>query len=73
VPGALYNLPARQEALDRLAEGETLEASAPVCLDPDRIADSSTIRRWFWRRMASLRFSSHPPSSPGISLPPPAF
>ena len=54
VPGAPYNLPARQEALGRLAERETLEDSAPICLDPDRIADPSTIRRWFWRRIASL-------------------
>jgi Domain of unknown function (DUF6431) len=45
VPGALYNLPARREALGRLAEGETLEASARVCRDPDRIADPSTVRR----------------------------
>jgi Domain of unknown function (DUF6431) len=60
VPGALYNLPARREALGRLAEGETLEESAPVCHDPDRIADPATIRRWFWRRMASLRFFFSP-------------
>jgi hypothetical protein len=60
VPGALYNLPARQEALGRLAEGETREASAPVCRNPDRIADPSTVRRWFWRRMASLRFFFSP-------------
>jgi hypothetical protein len=60
VPGALYNLPARREALGRLAEGESLEASAPLCHDPDRIADPSTVRRWFWRRMASLRFFFSP-------------
>jgi hypothetical protein len=60
VPGAPYNLPARREALGRLAEGRTLEESAPVCLDPDRIADPSTVRRWFWRRRASLRFFFSP-------------
>jgi hypothetical protein len=60
VPGALYNLPARREALDRLAEGRTLEESAPVCLDPDRVAAPSTVSRWFWRRIASLRFSFSP-------------
>ena len=73
VTGALYNLPARREALGRLAEGETLEASAPVCRDPDRIADPSTVRRWFWRRIAGLRFFFSPTILPGISAPPPAF
>jgi hypothetical protein len=60
VPGALYNLSAREEALGRLADGETLEESAPDCRDPDRIADPSTVRRWFWRRMESLRFFFSP-------------
>jgi Domain of unknown function (DUF6431) len=56
VPCAPYNLQARKEALGRLADGETLEGSAPGCRDPDRIADPSTVRRWFWRRMESMRF-----------------
>jgi hypothetical protein len=56
VPGALYNLPARQQALDRLGRRCPLEQAAPDCRDPDRIADPSTVRRWFWRRVASLRF-----------------
>ena len=60
VPGALYNLPAREQALDRLAAGGTLEGSAPDCRDPDRIADPSTLRRWFWRRLESLRFLFSP-------------
>ena len=60
MPGALYNLPAREQALDRLAAGETLEQAAPDCRDPDRIADPSTLRRWFWRRMESLRFLLSP-------------
>ena len=49
VPGALYSLPARQQALDRLDQ-------APHCHDPDRLADPSTVRRWIWRRIQSLRF-----------------
>lgn len=60
VPKAPYNLPVRVEALDRLAAGRTLEEAAPHCRDPDRIADPSTIRRWFWRRMESLRFFFSP-------------
>ena len=54
IPGAVYSLPARQEALGRLADGETLETAAPVCRDPDRVADASTVARWFRRRMQSL-------------------
>lgn len=60
VPGAPYNLPAREEALSRLAAGRTLEESAPDCRDPDRVADPSTIRRWFRRRIVSLRFFFSP-------------
>jgi hypothetical protein len=60
MPRALYSLSARKEALGRLAAGETLEESAPDGRDPDRIADSSTVRRWFWRRMGSLRFFFSP-------------
>jgi hypothetical protein len=60
VPNAPYNLPARQEALGRLANGKTLEQAAPDCRDPNRIADPSTIRRWFWRRLESLRFFFSP-------------
>jgi hypothetical protein len=60
IPGAVYSLPARQEALGRLADGGTLEASAPVCRDPDRIADASTVARWFRRRMQSLPFFFSP-------------
>jgi hypothetical protein len=60
VPQAIYNLSAREQALDRLAHGGTLEQSAPDCRDPDRVADASTIRRWFWRRLESLRFFFSP-------------
>jgi hypothetical protein len=56
IPGAQFSLPARLEAMGRLAEGQTLEESAPECRDPDRIADPSTVRRWAWRRIQSLRF-----------------
>jgi Domain of unknown function (DUF6431) len=60
VPGAHYSLPARQEAIRSLAEGLPLEQAAPLCRDPDRVADPSTIRRWVWRRIQSLRFLMAP-------------
>jgi hypothetical protein len=60
VPRAPYNLPAREEAIHRLTAGETLEGSAPDCRDPNRIADPSTIRRWFRRRIESLWFFFSP-------------
>lgn len=55
VPGAPYSLPARQQALDRLARGLTMEQAAPECRHPDRVAGPATIRRWAWRRLESLR------------------
>jgi hypothetical protein len=54
VPGAAYSLLARQPALDQLARGVTAEQAARHCRDPDRIADASTVRRWFWRRIQSF-------------------
>jgi hypothetical protein len=57
VPGASYSLTARQEGLQRIADGMAVEQAAPDCLDPNRIADPSTLRRWFWRRMESLAFA----------------
>jgi hypothetical protein len=57
VPSASYSLIARQEAMQRIADGVAVEQAAPDCLDPDRIADPSTLRRWFRRRMESLAFA----------------
>jgi hypothetical protein len=62
VPDAPYSLLARQQALDRLAQGCSAEQAAPDCRDPDRIADPSTIRRWFRRRMEGLRFLAWSPT-----------
>jgi len=60
VPGALYNLPARRQALDELGQEVPIEQAAPHCHDPDRLADTSTVRRWVWRRIQSLRFLTAP-------------
>ena len=42
--------------LGRIADGVAAEQAAPDCLDPDHMADPSTLRRWCWRRIESLRF-----------------
>ena len=60
VPGAHYTLTTRQRAMERLGQGLPADQAAPDCLDPDRLADPSTIRRWFWRRIPSLRFIPSP-------------
>ena len=58
-PYGHYSLIARSQALLRyFVEGCCWEAAAPAVKDPDRIADSSTLRRWF----RSLD-SSQPPFS----------
>jgi hypothetical protein len=58
-PYTHYSLIARSQALRRrFVEGCSLEASAPSVKDPHRVADPSTLRRWF----RSLD-SSRPPFS----------
>jgi hypothetical protein len=47
-PYAHYSLIARSEALRRyFVKGCPLEAAAPPVKDPNRVADPSTLRRWF--------------------------
>ena len=58
-PYGHYSLVARSQALRRrFAEGCSWEAAAPSLQDPNRVADPSTLRRWF-RRLDS----SQPPFS----------
>ena len=58
-PYSHYSLIARSQALRRyFVEGCCWEAAAPTVKDPDRVADPSTLRRWF----RSLD-SSQPPFS----------
>jgi hypothetical protein len=58
-PYGHYSLMARSQALRRyFVEGCGWEAAAPAVKDPDRVADPSTLRRWF----RSLD-SSQPPFS----------
>ena len=58
-PYGHYSLVARSQALRRhFLEGRSWEDAAPAVKDPDRLADPSTLRRWF----RSLD-SSRPPFS----------
>jgi hypothetical protein len=59
---SLSSLLARQQALEQLGQGMPVEQAAPQCRDPDRIADPSTVRRWFWRRIESLHFFAARPT-----------
>jgi hypothetical protein len=59
LPYSHYSLIARSQALRRyFLEGRSWESAAPAVKDPDRVADPSTLRRWF----RSLD-SSRPPFS----------
>jgi uncharacterized protein DUF6431 len=59
LPYSHYSLIARSEALRRyFVEGCSWEAAAPPVKDPDRVADSSTLRRW-----CKTLDSSQPPFS----------
>ena len=58
-PYGHYSFVARSQALHRyFVEGRSWEDAAPAVRDPDRVADPSTLRRWF----RSLD-SSQPPFS----------
>ena len=54
VPRARYSLAAREDALERLVEGGSLEQAVPLCRDADRLPDTATVRRWAWRRLESF-------------------
>jgi hypothetical protein len=54
-PYGHYSLIARSQALQRyFLEGRCWEDAAPTVKDPDRVADPSTLRRWF-RHLDSSR------------------
>ena len=55
VPGGHYSLSARQQAARLAGEASRpVEQCIPDSADPDRSADSSTVRRWLQRRLQSL-------------------
>jgi hypothetical protein len=59
-PYGHYSLVARSQALRRyFHEGRSWEAAAPTVKDPDRVADPSTLRRWF-HALDSSSPSFHP-------------
>jgi hypothetical protein len=54
-PYGHYSLTARSQALCRyFVEGCGWEAAAPIVKDPNRVADPSTLRRWFRSLDSSL-------------------
>ena len=56
-PYGHYSFIARNQALQRyFLEARSWEAAAPMVKDPDRVADPSTLRRWF----RNLDFSQPP-------------
>jgi hypothetical protein len=58
LPYTHYSLFARSEALRlRFAENRGWEDAAPVVKDPNRVADPSTLRRWFASLDSSPSFS----------------
>jgi transposase-like protein len=60
LPYTHYSVPARAQAVHRrLVEGRSWESAAPTVKDPNRVADPSTLRRWF-----RLLNSAAPPMPP---------
>ncbi len=54
LPYTHYSLATRAEAFKRGVEGRIpIEQAAPPVQDADRVADPSTLRRWFERRLQS--------------------
>jgi hypothetical protein len=50
LPYTHYSVPARVQAVHRrFVEGRSWELAAPTVKDPNRVADPSTLRRWFGR------------------------
>lgn len=55
VPYGHYTLRCRQQAWEAVCnDGKRWEQAAPLCQDPTRLPDPSTLRRWAWRRMIGL-------------------
>jgi hypothetical protein len=54
VPSGHYTLRCRQQARERTAAGSSAEQAVPLCKDPTRSPDPSTLRRWAQRRLISL-------------------
>jgi Domain of unknown function (DUF6431) len=55
LPYGHYTLHCRKQAWDAVCtDGEKWEQATPLCQDPTRLPDPSTLRRWAWRRIISL-------------------
>jgi len=53
-PSGHYTLRCRQQACERIGSGESVEQAVPYCKDPNRLPDSSTVRRWAQQRLLTL-------------------
>src|ERR1039457_4603632 len=53
-PYGHYSLHSRHQAWEAICAGSDWDQSAPHCKDPTRSPDSTTLRRWAWRRLLSL-------------------
>ncbi len=53
-PSGQFTLHCREQACQRIGEGESFERAVPECKDPSRLPDPSTVRRWAQRRLCSL-------------------
>ena len=54
IPGSHYSFPYRRQTLEHVAAHVTAARAAPDCLELDCVADESTVRRWWKRRLESL-------------------
>jgi hypothetical protein len=53
-PSGQFTLHCREQACERIGDGESFERAVPQCKDPSRLPDPSTVRRWAQRRLCSL-------------------
>ena len=59
LPYGHYTLRCRQQAWNAICtDGAGWEQSAPICKDPTRLPDPSTLRRWACRRLVSLWYGA---------------
>ena len=53
-PSGHYTVQCRQQACERMSAGGSVERAAPLCKNPTRLPDPSTLRRWAHRRLLTL-------------------
>ena len=53
-PSGHYTLQCRQQSCERMSAGDSAEQAVPLCKNPTRLPDPSTLRRWAHRRLLTL-------------------